>query len=143
MWDNLTRRHSPRAKALLGSSYICLIYGIAYTPLSDGPVRLPAGLDVVSAAVALWVFGAMWLAVGVAGFAVFFLHRRGAAVFAAQFGLFLLWTLSYALAWILGDPRGWVAASISGGIAVMIMYLTRVEPPMWWPIRLRRPKWSK
>ncbi len=133
------RRHSPRAWILLFGSLIAVVYGIAYTPLSNLPQHLPLGLDVVSLVIPLWVFGALWLFFGLSGVIVFLSRRRGTWVFAGQFGLFVSWGVSYAIAWGMGDPRAWISAALSGGVAGMIANAMRVEPPMWF----RRLAWKR
>lgn len=139
MWDRLSRRHSPRAWVLLFGSLIAVTYGIAYTPLSNLPAHLPLGLDVVSLVIPLWVFGLLWLTFGLGGIVVFVIRRTGTWAFAGQFGLFISWAVSYGIAWGMGDPRAWISAALSGGVAGMIANAMRVEPPMWF----RRLTWKQ
>lgn len=124
-------------------SALSCVFGIAYTPLSNIPARLPVGLDLLTGIVPLWVFGAMWLAAGISGLAVVYFRRIGAAVFAAQFGLFITWTLAYFTAWVIGEPRAWLSAVVFAGYALVVAFATRVDPPLWRPPLRWRTKWTR
>ena len=130
----ITREPREARYMILGvMSALSCVFGIAYTPLSNVPPRLPVGLDVLTGIVPLWVFGALWLTTGVGGIVTVALRRTGTAVFAAQFGMDLTWTGAYATAWLLGDDRAWISTAIFFAHAGVVAFATRVEPPLWRP----------
>ena len=123
---------SPRYGGLLFMSLGCVMFGFAYTPLSNVPAKLPAGLEILEAYVPIWVFGAMFMAAGISGVFIIATKRRGAWVFAAQVMMFSLWFAAYFTAWAFnGDPRSWLGASIYLIFAGTTYSLTRVDPPLW------------
>lgn len=120
-----------RYKALIFPSMLCVEYGIAYLPSSNGPVNLPAGVDLLADVVPLWVFGALFLIVGIAGILTILLHRHGSAVFAGVVSMFTLWAAAYFAAFVLGDSRAWLAAGNFLALAGITYCLTRIDPPLW------------
>ena len=131
-WDGKVPRWiEPRYIGLLFASLGCLLFGTAYTPLSNVPAQLPPGLTILADYVPIWVFGGLWLLTGVAGVVTIVARRRGPIVFAGMVSMYTLWTAAYTAGWILGNERGWVAAGIFLVMLGMVYSFTRVDPPLW------------
>jgi hypothetical protein len=135
----------PRYKALGGTSLICVVTGLAYLPTSAPP--RDGGAAVASGVIPLSLLAAIWVFAGLAGMLTVAARRRGHAVFALQFALFMLWSLAFLVAWPLGSSRGWVVSGWMGGMAIVVAYATRVEPPLWsnpsWWSRDRMSRWLR
>lgn len=135
----------PRYKILAGTSLICVVTGLAYLPTAGPPEG--GGVAVASGVVPLSLLAGIWLFAGLAGGIAVATRRRGHAVFALQFALFMLWALAFLLAWLLGSNRGWVVAGWMGGLAIVVAYAARVEPPLWsnpaWWSKAHASRWFR
>lgn len=129
---------APRYIGLFWMSILATLMGVAYSPIGNIPHTLPLGLDVIVALLPqatagwnpIWVYGVLWLIVGVGGLLTVLLRKRGAAVFGIQVGLYTTWFLGYGMAFLLGDPRAWVTAGYFLVAAGATWSLTRVDPPL-------------
>lgn len=131
---------TPRYKLLAFPSFLCCVFGIAYTPLNNLPPRpLPAGLDIASLIIPLWMFGVVWLVVGIFGWVAIARRRIGAGVFSGQMGMFATYCVSYLLAWVFGDPFAWISAAVFLTLTGVVWYAMRIEPPLF----LGRTRWIK
>lgn len=130
-------------------SGLCLFMGVAYSPWSNIPAKLPLGLEVVTGFLPaatdhwnpVWLFGALWASAGVVGLGSILFRRSWETVFHAQIALCTYWTFSFLVAWFLGEPRAWVTSGFFAVYAGMAWSFTRVDPPfrsLW-----RRIRWTR
>ena len=115
-----------RAQILGLVSFICLTRGIAYIQFRD----LPAGLEVISRLIPIWIFAVLWLVVAGAGWIVAYRHLKGRGVTILQGTLFRLWGAGYATAWVLSGfgSMDWVAAAFYLAVAGIVSRIGRLEP---------------
>lgn len=115
---------------------ILLCYGVVWSIIGYGQITSPApdlrGLRLLLQMMPLDVWGCLWVASGLIAIVSAWLPQgRDWPGFLALPLMVLPWTVSYLLAWIIGDfPRGWVAAVVWGAIAAPVLVVAGWrEPP--------------
>lgn len=115
---------------------ILLCYGVVWAIIGYGQITSPApdlrGLRLLLQMMSLDVWGWLWVASGVIAFVSAWMPQgKDWPGFLALPLMVLPWTVSYLLAWIIGDfPRGWVAAVVWGAIAAPVLVVAGWrEPP--------------
>jgi len=115
---------------------ILLCYGVVWSIIGYGQITAPQpdlrGLRLLLQTMPLYVWGWLWVASGLIAIASAFLPQGKDWVgFLALPLIVLPWTVSYLLAWIVGDfPRGWLAAVVWGAIAAPVLVVAGWgEPP--------------
>jgi hypothetical protein len=115
---------------------ILLCYGVVWAIIGYGQITAPApdlrGLRLLLQMMSLDVWGCLWVASGLIAIVSAWLPQgRDWPGFLALPLMVLPWTVSYLLAWIIGDfPRGWVAAVVWGAIAAPVLVVAGWrEPP--------------
>lgn len=127
----------PRYRGLMWMSLMCILLGLAYSPVSNVPSQLPEFLKIATRLLPaatdhwnpVWAFGLAWGIVGIVGFTAPLMRKRLEVVYHIQLGLFSYWSLTYLGAWVLGEPRAWVAGSWFAVMAGATWNFTRVDPP--------------
>lgn len=139
--------NGPRGSTLLAAAWLCALHGIAYTPLSSGPLMLPRGLEAVSEFVPLVAYGVLWFIA--AALAVFgaFRARSGrqrdhadAWGFGAVASMFAGWGVAYLGGWVAavadGEPsRSWITGGLYIALAVIVAASARMTNPEPRPVR--------
>lgn len=133
--------NGPRGSVLLAAALVCILHGIAYTPLTDGPVDTPLALEVLSEFIPLEVYGIAWFVAGTFAIVGAFRDRRGrqrdhadAWGFGAVTGMFIAWGLTYVSGWIIattdGQPsRSWITGGLYIAVAVIVAASARMTNP--------------
>lgn len=133
--------NGPRGSVLVAAAWVCVLHGIAYTPLTNGPVDTPLALQVLAEFIPLEVYGLAWLLAGTVALVGAFRSRAGlqrdhadAWGFGLVFGMFLAWSIAYASGWIIalvrGEPsRAWITAGLYVGVALIVLAVTRMTNP--------------
>lgn len=133
----MPRRVARRLSRMLGRrGAILLCYGVVWSIIGYGQITSPApdlrGLRLLLQMMPLDVWGCLWVASGLIAIVSAWLPQgRDWPGFLALPLMVLPWTVSYLLAWIIGDfPRGWVAAVVWGAIAAPVLVVAGWrEPP--------------
>lgn len=130
-------RWTKRAWGLLISSILCVTRGVLYLPpIATGKEPLPLGIDALAALIpsgttwqSVWIFGALWFAVGIAGLVDVVRGRHGDAVFLLMVGLFVFWACGYLGATaFLGSRTGWASGMLFFAIAAYTNLFRRLKP---------------
>lgn len=113
--DERNRRHwSLRAWGLFLGAIACITRGILYLPpVASGREPLPLGVDYLTALIPreiagwswqpVWLLGAAWLAVGVAGLVDIVIGRMANVLFLCMVGLMVGWAIGYLAAGIVSN----------------------------------------
>lgn len=133
----MPRRVARRLSRMLGRrGAILLCYGVVWAIIGYGQITSPApdlrGLRLLLQMMPLDVWGCLWVVSGLIAIVSAWLPQgRDWPGFLALPLMVLPWTVSYLLAWIIGDfPRGWVAAVVWGAIAAPVLVVAGWrEPP--------------
>lgn len=129
LWERVGRRG-----CFLG---FLLILDLAYGLSLAAPVaaaRQSATVKYIAHVFPLWVWAALWLAVGVAC-AVGMFVRRDAFAFASAMALKVGWGALFGVGWLLaGLERGWLSTVIWWSFAAVIALISA------WPEPPRRPQ---
>lgn len=132
----MPRRIARRASRLLGRrGAILLCYGIVWAIVGYGQITSPApdlrGLRLLLQMMPLAVWGWIWVASGlVAIVSAWMPPERDWPGFLALPLMVLPWSVSYLLAWIVGDyPRGWLASVVWGAIAAPVLVVAGWREP--------------
>lgn len=135
-----SHRWSLRAWGLFVSSFVCVTRGILYLPpIASSDDVLPLGISDIARLLPdrlwswdwqpIWLFGAIWFIVGVAGFVDVFRARRGSALYTYMVALFAIWALGYIGSTVaLGSPTGWAAGIVFGVIGTYTELFRRMCP---------------
>lgn len=133
--------NGPRGSVLLAAAWVCALHGIAYTPLTSGPIELPVGLAALSEVLPLVAYGVLWSIAACITILGAFRSRAGAQRdhadawgFGAATGMFLAWGLAYVSGWIIatmdGIPsRSWVTGGLYIAVAVIVAASARMTNP--------------
>jgi di/tricarboxylate transporter len=115
---------------------ILLCYGVVWAIIGYGQITAPApdlrGLRLLLQMMPLYAWGWIWVVSGLIAIVSAWLPpEKDWPGFLALPLMVLPWTVSYLLAWILGDyPRGWLAAVVWGAIAAPVLVVAGWrEPP--------------
>lgn len=115
---------------------ILLCYGTVWAIIGYGQITSPApdlrGLRLLLQTMPLDAWGWIWVTSGLIAIVSAWLPQgRDWPGFLALPLMVLPWSVSYLLAWIIGDyPRGWVAAVVWGAIAAPVLVVAGWrEPP--------------
>lgn len=115
---------------------ILLCYGVVWAIIGYGQITAPApdlrGLRLLLQMMPLDVWGWIWVVSGLIAIVSAWLPpEKDWPGFLALPLMVLPWTVSYLLAWILGDyPRGWLASVVWGAIAAPVLVVAGWrEPP--------------
>lgn len=142
--------NGPRGSVLLAMSWLCALHGVAYTPLSEGPIEVPLGLQSLGEVVPLEVYGFLWFIAAVLAFLGAFRSRLGrqrdhadAWGFGVAAGLFAAWGTAYIGGWAVavsdGIPsRSWITGGLYLCLAVIATAAARMTNPRPGPKRRRR-----
>lgn len=135
------RRWSIRAVGLFISSFVCVTRGVLYLPpvATSSSEPLPLGIESLTTLLPrhiwawewqpVWLFGAMWLAVGIAGMVDVFRARRGSVLYLFMVGLLTFWAIGYAGSTVfLGSRSGWASGIVFGVIAGYTELFRRMRP---------------
>jgi hypothetical protein len=126
-----------RVVGLMLLALTCLRLGVAYTPLSPQPVKLPDGLKIIVAVLPeggpgwqpIWVFGGAWLLLGVLCLLAVYLPRMHTVVYLASIFGASWWAGAYVASQILGgDNRAWTTATtyiVLIGFIALVGLMTR------------------
>ena len=133
----MPRRVARRLGRALGRrGAILLCYGIVWAIIGYGQITSPApdlrGLRLLLQTMPLDVWGWIWVTSGLIAIVSAWLpQERDWPGFLALPLMVLPWTVSYLLAWIIGDyPRGWLASVVWGAIAAPVLVVAGWrEPP--------------
>lgn len=142
MPDRIVRGiNGPRGSALLAAAFLCILHGIAYTPLTGGPDELPVGLTALGEVVPLWLYGVSWFVAGGVALAGAFVGRNGRQRdsadswgFGTAVGMFVAWGLAYFCGWGLtlsqgGQSRSWISGSLYITVAIIVSAAARMTNP--------------
>lgn len=142
MPDRIVRRiNGPRGSVLIAAAWVCGLHGVAYTPLTTGPIELPLGLESLSQVVPLVAYGALWFVAALLTFAGAFRARDGrqrdfadAWGFGAATGMFMAWGIAYLGGWVVayldGVPsRSWITGGLYIALAVIVAASARMTNP--------------
>lgn len=136
----MPKRWSIRAWGLFVGSLGCVTRGILYLPPSaNSHEPLPLGVDAIADTVPssfgtwswqpIWLFGAAWLAVGIAGIVAVIRGRRGRILFPLMVGLMACWALGFSLASVFLDSRsGWAQGAFYAVLAAYTALFARIKP---------------
>lgn len=139
--------NGPRGSVLLAIAWVCALHGVAYTPITDGPIEIPLGLQALSIVIPLEVYGVLWFVAAALALAGAIRTRTGgqhdhadAWGFGVSAGMFAAWGFSYVSGWILavseGIPsRSWITGCLYLCLAVIATAAARMSNP-----RGTRPK---
>ncbi|MFD4547308.1 hypothetical protein [Streptomyces sp. NPDC058466] len=115
---------------------ILLCYGAVWSIIGYGQITAPApdlrGLRLLLQMMPLYAWGWIWVVSGLIAIVSAWLPpEKDWPGFLALPLMVLPWTVSYLLAWILGDyPRGWLASVVWGAIAAPVLVVAGWrEPP--------------
>jgi hypothetical protein len=123
------RLNGGRGAALLVAGAYCFARGVAYLPiLGDVPTSLPAGLELISAAISIEVWAGIWMIVGI-GCCLRAFSTADAVAWGLLTGIMTAWGAAYALGWIISLAHGeasreWLNMSTYLGPAVIIAILS-------------------
>lgn len=142
MPDRLVRRlNGPRGSVLLAAAWVCALHGLAYTPLTGGPITPPLALDVLSRFVPLVVYGCLWFAAGALAAIGAFTDRRGAQRdhpdawgYGVAAAMFSAWGMAYLGGWLIAVARGdesraWITSGLYIAVAVIVAASARMTNP--------------
>ncbi|MCC4250729.1 hypothetical protein [Microbacterium testaceum] len=125
----MIRLNGSRGAALLVAGAYCFARGVAYLPIfGDVPSSLPAGLDLISAAMSIEVWAGIWIIVGV-GCCLRAFSTADAVAWGLLTAIMTAWGLAYGLGWGIaianGQPsREWLNMSTYLGPAIIIAILS-------------------
>lgn len=138
--DTFRRRWTIRAWGLFISSILCITRGVLYLPpVATGKEPLPLGIGALADLIPsdlgmfywqpVWVLGALWFGVGVAGLVDVLRGRRGHGVFLLMVSLFVFWACGYLGATLaLGSRSGWASGMLFFAIAFYTNLFRRMMP---------------
>lgn len=142
--------NGPRGSVLLAVAWVCALHGVAYTPLTDGPITIPIGLQALSEVIPLEVYGVLWFVTAILTVIGAFRGKNGrqrdhadAWGYGLSAGMFAAWGFSYVAGWTValsnGAPsRAWVTGCIYLAFAVVITAAARMTNPRTTGRRRRR-----
>lgn len=142
--------NGPRGSVLFAISWVCLLHGIAYTPVTDGPIEIPVGLKALSEVVPLEVYGWLWFVAALLTAIGAVRTRKGrqrdhadAWGFGVSAGMFAAWGFSYMGGWLVSlsndiPSRSWITGCIYLAMAVIATAASRMTNPRPGPKRGRR-----
>lgn len=138
------RLNGPRGSALLAVALIAAPFAVAYSPLTNPPANLPAGLMILSTVIPIVVYGALWTVSAVLAATAAWTDPQGRqrdrldrAAWALFVGLLSVWAASYFIGWVLylggwehamNSSRSYIQAGIYFGVALFVAICARAMP---------------
>lgn len=108
-----------RQQMMLAWAGICITRGIFYTPLHPGYGDFPAGLKQITPIHWVWVWGTVWMVVGLIGLAAIRWPRFESGFWLGLIPMMAAWGGIYIGGCIAGvQPGGW----LGGALYVLVAY---------------------
>lgn len=136
--------NGPRGSALLALGMVAAPFAVTYSPLTNPPAMLPAGLAVISSVIPIAVYGTLWALSAVLCWAAAFTSRAGQqrdrldrAAWSLHVALMAVWALTYFIGWLMflagfhiaaGSNGAWRLSGIYTGFALFVTVVARGMP---------------